>query len=112
METTWRASDTDSVLTKINQVRRKLIEWTKEQAAAAKEHICLNQALLEQALSALVPDNDRISELKTILENAYAEDEAFWRQRSRIQWLSGGDRNSVSFMQSPEDAKPVTNSQL
>lgn len=98
IETTWKESDTDSVLTKINQVRRKLIEWAKEQAAATREHISSHQALLEQALSELIPENGRIKELKTILETVYAEEEeAFWRQRSRIQWLNGGDRNLAFF---------------
>lgn len=31
------------------------------------------------------------------MEAAYAEEEAFWRQRSRVQWLNGGDRNSSYF---------------
>lgn len=97
VETTWRASDTDSVLTKVNQVRRKLIDWAKEQAAATKDHISSHQILLEQALTELIPDTDRIMALKGTLETAYAEEEAFWRQRSRIQWLNGGDRNSAFF---------------
>ncbi|KAG2271460.1 hypothetical protein Bca52824_066015 [Brassica carinata] len=97
VETTWKTSDTDSVLTKINQVRCKLIEWAKIQAARAKEHISSHQVLLEQALSDSNPNQDRIEELKLILNMTYAEAEAFWRQRSRIQWLNGGDRNSSFF---------------
>lgn len=38
-----------------------------------------------------------IEEIKKILATAYAEEEAFWRQRSRIQWLNGGDKNSSFF---------------
>lgn len=97
METTWKASPTDSVLTKINQVRRKLVEWAKQQAISSKEHISENQNLLEQALSEHTPNAERIAELKGILETADGEEEAFWRQRSRIQWLNGGDRNSSFF---------------
>lgn len=53
--------------------------------------------LLEQALSDTSPDPDRIAELHRTLETAYAEEEAFWRQRSRIQWLKDGDKNSSFF---------------
>lgn len=53
--------------------------------------------LLEQALSDTSPDPDHIAELQRTLETAYAEEEAFWRQRSRIQWLKDGDKNSSFF---------------
>uniref|UniRef100_M4EYE7 Reverse transcriptase domain-containing protein n=1 Tax=Brassica campestris TaxID=3711 RepID=M4EYE7_BRACM len=97
VEATWKEPESVSLLSKINNVRRKLIEWAKSQAAATAEHINSHQVLLEQALSDSNPDTDRIAALKEILETAYAEEEAFWRQRSRIQWLSGGDRNSSYF---------------
>lgn len=97
VETTWNSSSTDSVLTKISQIRRNLIEWAKVQTAAAKEHILSHQVLLEQELSTANPNTARIGELNAILTKAYAEDEEFWRQRSRIQWLNGGDRNSSFF---------------
>ena len=32
-----------------------------------------------------------------MLSAAYADEEQYWRQRSRIQWLSCGDRNSTFF---------------
>ena len=96
VEDTWKAS-TDSVLTKINQVRRNLVDWAKGQAAASKEWIISHQKLLEEALSDQTPDNARIQELREVLADAYHEEEAFWRQRSRIQWLNGGDKNSAFF---------------
>lgn len=57
----------------------------------------LNQSLLEQALSASIPDQERIKEIQVALTEAYAEEEAYWRQRSRIQWLQEGDKNSSFF---------------
>lgn len=97
VESMWNASATDFVLTKLNQVRRRLVEWRKQQAISAKELISVNQELLEVALSDINPNVERIESLKKILETAYADKEAFWRQRSRIQWLNGGDRNSSYF---------------
>ena len=43
------------------------------------------------------PNTERIEELNAILKKTYAEDEEFWRQWSRIQWLNGGNRNSTFF---------------
>lgn len=96
MEETWKAS-TDSVLTKINQIRRNLVDWAKGQAAMSKDWITSHQQLLETALSDASPEHSRIQKLRKILEIAYSEEEAFWRQRSRIQWLNGGDKNSSFF---------------
>ena len=95
VENTWKASS-DSVLTKINQVRRNLVEWAKGQAAASKDWITSHQKLSEEALSDQTPNNTRIQDMK-VLADAYHEEEAFWRQRSRIQWLNGGDKNSIFF---------------
>ena len=71
--------------------------WAKTNAAISKEDIEKNQSLLELALSATVQNQPRIQEITSLLEAAYAEEKAFWRQRSRIQWLNGGDRNSAFF---------------
>lgn len=97
VESTWKASCQDSVLTKLCQVRHKLVEWAKEQTAASRDHLIRNQNLLEQELSKTIPNQDQIEVLKKILSKAYAEEEDFWRQRSRIQWLNGGDKNSSFF---------------
>ncbi|KAL0716010.1 hypothetical protein Bca4012_065332 [Brassica carinata] len=42
-------------------------------------------------------DPDLIARLSATLTEAYAEEESFWRQRSRIQWLQNGDRNTGFF---------------
>ena len=44
-----------------------------------------------------MPDPDRISSITRLLEKAYLEEEEYWKQRSRIQWLQCGDRNSGYF---------------
>ncbi|KAG2270822.1 hypothetical protein Bca52824_065377 [Brassica carinata] len=97
VEETWNSVPSNSVLTKINEVRRNIVEWTKKQAATSKELIISTQVLLEEALSDTTPDLIRIETLSQTLEKAYEDEESYWRQRSRIQWLSCGDRNSNFF---------------
>ncbi|KAG7593940.1 Ribonuclease H-like superfamily [Arabidopsis thaliana x Arabidopsis arenosa] len=93
----WRARETESLVSKFNRCRRDLIAWTKEQLQLKVQDIKVDQEALESALSALVPDNDLISVLTEKLAAAYAEEESLWRQRSRIIWLQEGDKNTGFF---------------
>lgn len=96
VEDIWKQTS-DSVLSKICSIRRNLTNWAKTQAENSKASLLLNQSLLEKALSDPVPDQEQIKEIQEALAKAYAEEEAFWRQRSRIQWLHEGDKNSSFF---------------
>lgn len=97
IQETWQEDSADTALNKICKVRRNIITWAKGEANRKKEVLLLNQSQLEEALSDANPNLERIQKLKSLLEAAYAEEEAFWRQRSRIQWLNEGDKNSAYF---------------
>ena len=97
MEESWRLQPHDSVLTKICRVRTKIVAWTILQNQNSRELIQSTQAQLEAALSDVTPNAGLIDSLQAVLNNAYEEEEQFWRQRSCIQWLSCGDRNSSVF---------------
>lgn len=74
-----------------------MINWAKEQLEAKVQVIREYQEELEVELSSPTPNNDRIAELRGKLKSAYQEEEALWRQRSRIQWLQEGDQNTGFF---------------
>lgn len=97
MEDTWGAQPGDAVITKICRVRTKIVEWTKLQNQNSRDLILSSQEQLEAALSDTSPVADLILSLQSSLDKVYAEEEQFWRQRSRTQWLSCGDRNSSFF---------------
>ncbi|XP_056855386.1 uncharacterized protein LOC108844869 [Raphanus sativus] len=77
--------------------RRSIIKWAKEQNEKSNVIIAKAQKELETALSSAVPDPHLIDTLTTTLSSAYKEEEQFWLQRSRIQWLKEGDRNTGFF---------------
>lgn len=90
-------NEREAVLFKIDRIRRKIIQWSKEQNLKSCEAIKEAQQTLESALSAPVPDVNLITSTTAKLEKAYQEEEEYWKQRSRILWLQCGDRNSGFF---------------
>ncbi|KAG7536993.1 Zinc knuckle CX2CX4HX4C [Arabidopsis suecica] len=97
VDNAWNFSPGDSLITKLNLCRRRIIEWSREQQANSCKLIKESKGALDVALSSVPPDQAVIDSLTATLDKAYKEEEAFWRQRSRIHWLQGGDRNSSYF---------------
>lgn len=102
----------ESVISKTNMIGGKIIEWTKEQNAKSNEVIKWAHEQLEEALSSVMPDLERISSVTHLLEKAYVEEEEYWKQRSRIQWLQSGyfhavtrGRRQVNMLSIMEDDK-------
>lgn len=93
----WQQDNHSSTIPKLDLCRRKIIEWLKENHKNTTAEIKQNQEKLEQALSASIPDSPLIASLSAKLELAYKEEESFWKQRSRINWLHSGDRNTSFF---------------
>lgn len=93
----WHHYPLDSVISKLNACRRKIIQWAKDQNQKNNVLIRQYQDALEVALSASSPNNEDIKAITNSLLTAYKEEELFWQQRSRIQWLKSGDRNTGFF---------------
>ncbi|WZZ20897.1 hypothetical protein YC2023_122284 [Brassica napus] len=97
VESEWNGSPLASVISKLNSCRRGIIQWAREQNLKNNHIILQNQEALEETLSAATPNQELIDQLTSSLITAYKEEESFWLQRSRIQWLKSGDRNTCFF---------------
>ncbi|KAG2313585.1 hypothetical protein Bca4012_028119 [Brassica carinata] len=93
----WNTSPLDTVIAKLSSYRRNIIIWAKEKQIQSNVLIKLKQQELEKALSSAIPDVVSIEAINSDLKRAYLEEEQFWLQRSRIQWLKKGDRNTGFF---------------
>lgn len=97
IDTTWNQTPLSSVIEKLNACWRKIIQWTKDRNRKANQVINDSKIALDSALSSPTPDLPLIERLEKTLTEAYKEEEQFWLQRSRIQWLKNGDRNTGFF---------------
>ena len=103
----WASDPNDFVFTRVGKIRHSIIAWVKEQNLNSNLAIQKAQVELESALSSLAPDPVIIASLSATLELAYKEEELYWRQRSRIQWLQSGDRNTSFFHASTRGRRAI-----
>lgn len=78
IDSVWNIREDKPVEQRIAACRREIIRWSKEQNRNSDLVIKENQEKLEIALSAEIPDPDRIGEYTAILEKAYKDEELFW----------------------------------
>lgn len=81
----------------IAQVRRAITEWNKLQGRNSRLLIEKKKKELDAALSSRLNDTALIQKITSEQSTAYNEEEAYWKQRSRLLWLSLGDRNTSLF---------------
>lgn len=98
-----------TVATKIKQCRLGLLKWSKQQQGnAAKRLKELKEEMDQMKEEGGRRNLDHWNSLRIQLHEAYQEEEVFWSQKARKQWLQAGDRNTKYFhAQLPNEGKPI-----
>ena len=93
----WKEEANKPISHRIARVRSAISIWHKNKHLNSREKIVEKKMELEEALSSTANDLVLIRKISEELKKAYADEEAYWKQRSRLLWLRLGDRNSGYF---------------
>ena len=82
---------------RIHRCRRKIMDWKGKSDMNSRDRITRLRASLKAEVSKTSPSYDTMHRLKQELAKALREEELFWRQKCREEWLRSGDRNTKYF---------------
>jgi hypothetical protein len=88
-----------SLAQRTSAVHSSLHEWDRTTLKGPKKRIAKLKKELEQLRrGAVTPDSiGRQKEIKVLIENLLEQEEIYWIQRGRANWLMHGDRNTSYF---------------
>ncbi|KAM0896908.1 hypothetical protein ACQ4PT_022902 [Festuca glaucescens] len=99
------SANLEDVMSSLNLMRSRLVSWSREEFGSVKKELkAMRQKLEVLRLGSLRSGPTRAEkDLMTRISELLAHEEAMARQRSRIQWLKEGDRNSAFFHAKAKD---------
>lgn len=82
---------------RIKNFRSEIALWKKTVNLHSENRIKTLKPTLESEISKQRPDRSLMLRTKHELAEAYNEEELFWQQKCREQWLEAGDKNTKYF---------------
>ncbi|CAN1177768.1 LINE-1 retrotransposable element ORF2 protein [Linum perenne] len=85
------------VQTKLQEVRRLLIQWARQGKTNSARRIGTLRQNIQELRNSYPVDWNRIRPLERELSSALAQEKIYWQQKSRQKWLLEGDCNTSYF---------------
>ena len=88
-----------TVASKLKRCKKDLKKWSKAHFGNVKKQIQQTKEMLWKAEERLVKENnyEEVLRLKSELNVLLDKEEQMWHQRSRVQWIKSGDKNTRFF---------------
>jgi len=90
-------SDTTPLTERVSRCRQHISRWKRNHKTNAEERIRDIRYRLDKAVSEGTSTPREIHNLKSELNQAYIDEEMFWKLRSRNKWTHEGDKNTKYF---------------
>ncbi|KAL1221243.1 hypothetical protein V5N11_022227 [Cardamine amara subsp. amara] len=86
-----------SLSDRIWRVHHEILKWKRGNGTNSELEIQRLKREYEAAISKVNPDFQFMFKLKRSLSETYRDEELFWKEKSKEQWLKAGDKNTRFF---------------